>query len=396
MKIVMLTVHEATSARKVDFHFWTDVLARRGDRVDFVTVGISPLTMLKRQGRQFQGPFNVWRDVAPQVRKHLWRPLFHPMSLGKSVLNTLSKPLFALYPMLLSRKLLDGIADADVFIVENGAGLCLVPTLARKFPRARFIYSVCDRIATLNYHPIILEAERTALPYFDLVRVPAEVMVADYPTARNVRYIPHGLDKALFDEHTASPYPVGTCNVVNVGDMLFDADAITTMAKAEPSVTFHLFGKKACIDEVLPNVVTHGEVPFATIVPYIQHADAGVAPYRPAINADYLSQSSMKMTQYTYCRLPIVAPDFAARSTHMSAYVPGMPDSIVAALRRALTYDRSSIDNNQVLDWDDVTQLMLAHGNASQTVLSDTAGASSTATLATSVLAADMGMPAGA
>jgi 2-beta-glucuronyltransferase len=310
------------------------------------------------------------------------------MSLGKAALDALTKPLFALYPMLLSRSLLDGIKDVDVFVVENGAGLCLVPTLARKFPNARFIYSVCDRIATLNYHPIILEAEKAALPYFSLVRVPAEVMVADYPTARNVQYIPHGLDKALFDTHTLSPYPSGTRNVVNVGDMLFDAQAITTMAKAEPSVTFHLFGKKARIDEVLPNVMTHGELPFAAIVPYIQHADAGIAPYRPAPNADYLSQSSMKMTQYTYCQLPIVAPDFAARSAHMSAYAPGEPDSIAAALRRALTYDRVSIDNGQVLDWEGVTQLMLAHATASHTAApQETAPAARPG---------PMGMPAGA
>ncbi|SEL62715.1 2-beta-glucuronyltransferase [Pseudoxanthomonas sp. GM95] len=367
MKIVMLTVHEATSARKVDFHFWSDVLARRGDQVEFVTIGMSPLTKLKRQGRQFQGPFNAWKDVAPRVRKFLWRPLFHPMSLGKAALDALTKPLFALYPQLLSRDLLDGISDADVFIVENGAGLCLVPTLARKFPKASFVYSVCDRIATLHYHPIILEAERAALPYFSLVRVPAEVMVADYPTARNVQYIPHGLDKLAFDAPSASPYPAGTRNVVSVGDMLFDADAITTMAKAEPSVNFHLFGKQARLDEVLPNVVTHGELPFATITPYIQHADAGIAPYRPAPNADYLSQSSMKMIQYTYCRLPIIAPDFAARSAHMAAYVPGSEDSIVAALRNALSHDRDSIDNSQVLDWEGVTLHMLAHAIATPT-----------------------------
>jgi 2-beta-glucuronyltransferase len=364
MKIVMLTVHEATSARKVDFHFWTDVLSRRGDQVDFVTIGMSPLTRLKPQARQFQGPFNTWTEVAPRVRKYLWRPMFHPLSLGKAVIDALTRPLFALYPSLMSHNLLEGVSDVDVFIVENGAGLCLVPTLARKFPRARFIYSVCDRIATLNYHPIILEAERAAMPFFDLVRVPAEVMVADYPEARNVQYIPHGLDKALFDEATVSPYPSGSRNVVSVGDMLFDAHAITCMAQAEPDVTFHLFGKKACLDVALPNVVTHGERPFAAITPYIQHAEAGIAPYRPAPNADYLSQSSMKMMQYTYSQLPIVAPAFAACSGHMSGYQPGEADSIVAALRRALTYDRVSIDNSEVLGWEGVTHKMLAYALA--------------------------------
>ncbi|WCE04768.1 glycosyltransferase [Pseudoxanthomonas sp. JBR18] len=362
----MLTVHEASSARKVDFHFWTDVLASRGDEVDFVTIGLSPLTKFKPQARQFQGPYNAWINVAPGVRKHLWRPMFHPLSLGQAAVDLLTKPLFSLYPLLLSRNLLEGIADVDVFIVENGAGLCLVPSLAKRFPNATFIYSVCDRIATLRYHPIIFEAEHQALPYFDLVRVPAEVMVADYPHAENVRYIPHGLDKALFDESSISPYPAGTRNVVSVGDMLFDADAITTMAQAAPEVNFHLFGKKARLDTTLANVVTHGEVPFDSIVPYIQHADAGIAPYRPAPNADYLSQSSMKMMQYTYCRLPIIAPTFAASADHMAAYEPGNAQSIVAALRRALAYDRGLIDNSKVLSWHGATELMLTHAKAVQ------------------------------
>ena len=396
MKVVMLTVHEATSARKVDFHFWTDVLSRRGDQVDFVTVGMSPLTKLKPQARQFHGPFNTWTEVGPRVRKYLWRPLFHPLSLGKAAIDAVTRPLFALYPSLLSHSLLEGVSDVDVFIVENGAGLCLVPTLARKFPKANFIYSVCDRIATLNYHPIILEAERAALPFFDLVRVPAEVMVADYPGARNVQYIPHGLDKAVFDEATISPYPQGTRNVVSVGDMLFDAHAIACMAQAEPDITFHLFGKKACLDVTLPNVVTHGEQPFAAIVPYIQHADAGIAPYRSAPNADYLSQSSMKMIQYTYNRLPIVAPAFAASSNHMCAYVPGEADSIAAALQRALTYDRVRIDNSQVLGWEGVTQRMLAHAAASQSAASAIELPAPIPAMALPAMTPELGMTAGA
>lgn len=389
----MLTVHEATSARKVDFHFWAEVLAQAGNQVDFVTIGMSPLTRLKPQARQFQGPFNTWSEVAPRVRKYLWRPLFHPLSLGKAAIDALTKPLFALYPSLLSHNLLDGISDVDMFIVENGAGLCLVPTLARKFPRARFIYSVCDRIATLQYHPIILEAERVAMPFFDLVRVPAEVMVADYPDARNVQYIAHGLDKALFDEASVSPYPPNTCNVVSVGDMLFDAHAVTCMAQSSPAATFHLFGRKACLETALPNVVTHGERPFATIVPYIQHADAGVAPYRPAPNADYLSQSSMKMMQYTYSRLPIVAPAFAANGDHVSVYTPGAAHTIAAAVDRALQYDRTSIDNSDVLSWQGVTQKMLALAMASPA----TSGVGLPApALSTPSLAPELGMTAGA
>jgi len=359
MKIVFLTVHEATSPRKVDFHFWGDVFTRRGHHVDFVTVGFSPITALKSGGRHYRPPFNVWVDVGARLRKYLWRPPFHPFTLGHWVLNTMMSPLFSLYPNMMPESLLHGIVDADLFLVENGAGLMLVSKLAAKFPKAQFIYNVCDRIETLGYHPLILAAEKEALAHIDEIRVPAQVMVADYPAHPDVRYIPHGLDKSLFDAAHQNPYP-DSKNVISVGDMLFDSAAIETMARAFPDWTFHLFGKKAYLKNPLPNVLSHGEKPFDFIVPYILHADIGLAPYHPAPNADYLSQSSMKMIQYTYARLPIIAPHFAAAGRHhICAYDPSNKESIVGAMNAAAKFDRATIDTSQVMDWESTADALL-------------------------------------
>lgn len=351
MKITLFTVHDATSPRKVDFHFWADAFTARGHNVDFVTVGFSPFTFLKRCGRRYKGPFNRWVTIDFGARKFLWCPPLHPFTLGSRFLNSLTAPVFRLYPKLLPQKLLAGIADTDLFIIENGVGLMLLPELLRLCPQAKIIYSACDRIETLGYHPVIVKAEKDALAKIDLVRVPAKVMMGDYAGHPNVRFIPHGLDKNLFDETRKNPYKRGK-NAVNAGDMLFDADMVATLARNFPDWTFHLFGKKAVLAESFPNVLTHGEKPFGQIIPYIQHADIGIAPYRPAPNADYLSQSSLKMIQYSYCRLPIVAPAFAAAGRdHVFSYDPANEETIVDAMKMAAAFDREKIGAPIVEDW---------------------------------------------
>lgn len=143
--------------------------------------------------------------------------------------------------------------------------------------------------------------------------------------------------------------------------MLFDADAIDVMAVANPDWTFHLFGAKALPRRVLPNIVAHGEQAFERIVPFIKFADLGIAPYRDGASADYLSQSSLKMIQYSYCHLPIVAPHFAAMGrSHVMGYDPADPASIRAAFSAAGAFDRQTIATDGVLSWDETVDVLFA------------------------------------
>jgi 2-beta-glucuronyltransferase len=138
--------------------------------------------------------------------------------------------------------------------------------------------------------------------------------------------------------------------------MLFDAGMIRTVATANPDWTFHLFGRLAKLEDNLPNVVAHGERPFDEVAAYIKFADIGIAPYRPKEDADYLSQSSLKMIQYSYCRLPIVAPQFAAAGrAHVMAYAPDNADSIRTAFEKATAFDRTVIDTSKILTWEEKT-----------------------------------------
>ncbi len=359
MKVVLISGHDGASDRKTGFHFWAEIMAARGIGVDFVTVGSSYASLLKKNGKQLKKPFNQWIPLYDRVRKFTWMPLFHPMNFGNKLLNYLSWPVLHFYPFLLPRVLLDEIRDADLFVVESGSGPMLVPKLAKLCPKAKFIYNFSDRFNVVQYHPIIPHSDKYALAHFSMVRLNAADVKDAFPANAPVVYIPQAIDKALFDKPCANPY-TGPRNAISIGDMLFDGDTIRDLAAAYPDWTFHLFGKGARLETPMPNVKEYGEYPFDALVPYLKHADIGLAPYRYGPDREYLSQSSLKLVQYTYCRLPIVAPDFAAMGRdHAFSYSPA-GKSAVEAFGEAISYDRNRIDVSSVVGWEDMVDRYLA------------------------------------
>ncbi|PZQ45623.1 MAG: hypothetical protein DI551_06860 [Micavibrio aeruginosavorus] len=363
MRVVLISGHDGASDRKTGFHFWAEILARRGVDVNFVTVGSSPISLLKKHAKPLKKPFNTWAPIGERIHKYTWMPIFHPLNFSKKVLNYITWPLFLLYPFLMPRKLLEPLRSASIFIIENGAGPLLVPRLAKLCPKARFIYNSSDRPGVVKFHPIIAQSEKAAIPYFDLIRVNSSAMASDFPPDAPVRYVPQAIDKSLFDFDYPNPYE-GPRNIISVGDMLFDAPVIEQMANAYPDWTFHLFGKGARLTKPFDNVREYGEFPFKQLIPYIKFADIGLAPYFPAPQASYLSQSSLKLVQYTYCQLPVVAPDFVKGQPHIHTYDPKIGErSVLDALQRAMDYDRSSIDRNSVLNWNDVIDRMIEYAS---------------------------------
>ncbi len=357
-KVVLITAHHPDSERKTGFHFWAEILAKDGIEVAWLTTGFSHLTHFSRQRKILPLPHNSWTKLSDKVFWYAWKPLFHPVNLRTGYLNAASSVLFYFYRYLLPQKLLASIINADVCIVENGSGLLLVEDIARANPKLKLIYTVSDRIRTLNYHPLILAAEKNALPYFNLIRVPAAVMINDYDRDLPVEYIPQGLHKELFATINQNPYS-SEKNAISIGDMLFDAASIEKLAAAYPDWNFHVFGRRAHLTKTFANVHEYGEVAFNKVIPFIQHADIALAPYSEADNADYLSQSSLKMQQYTFCQLPIVAPDFASSGrAHVIPYTSG-DDSIVNSFKTAQSIKRNEIPKDAVPDWKEVIYTML-------------------------------------
>lgn len=360
-KVVLITGHDYESPRKTGFYFWAEVLTARGVDVDWITVGLSRLTFLKKDARTYVRPYNRWIDIKPHLKKFVWCPPFHPSNFNNDVLNNLTIPLFELYPHLLPSSVKEQVKNADMFIIESGAGPMLLPTLKALCPNARFIYNHSDRPNVVKFHPTIPRAEKKTLRMFDWVRTNAAATVEDFDKDVTVQYVPQAIEKEMFDADSPNPYSQPK-NAISVGDMLFDAKAIETLAKAYPDWTFHLFGRKSTLETPLPNVLAHGEVSFAAIVPYLKHADIGLAPYKDSPDAEYLSHSSLKLVQYTYCKLPIVAPHFAAIGRkHVMGYdAARIHDTILPAFEAAIHYDRQTIDTSNVLNWEEFVDRMLA------------------------------------
>lgn len=361
-RVLILTgQHFVDAPRKVDLHFIADALSKKGVHVDFVSWRLSHVSRFLSDGRWAYARsrvLNCWVEAAPGIDEYIWFSLLHPLNLKKRWLNGLTAPLFRQFGRFLPRAIVDRLPLYSHILVESGPSPLLVPAIRRAAPGARIIYHAADRLETINVHPSVISVLNQTIGLYDSIHVMAEALRRDFPAEAPVFYLPHGISKDVFDAQAVNPY-AGLRNAVSVGDMLFDAGAIETMADANPDWTFHLFGKKAAPGRPRANIVVHGEVAFETIVGFIKFADIGLAPYRAGENADYLSQSSLKMIQYTYCRLPIVAPAFAAAGRdHVCAYQPGDAASIRDAFARAVAYDRRMIDTRGVRDWGETVELL--------------------------------------
>jgi len=348
------------NTRKTGMVFWAETLARQGFDTHAVTVQLSALSAFGKARRLQAVPKperNVWRRRDERLSSFVWVAPLHPARLGVRILDWLAAPVYSLYGHFLPAAVRDIVRRADLIVVESCAAVLMFDVLkALAPPDARFVYCASDRLRTVGMHPMLETALARTAPKYDLVRVPSRAMLDDFPAGTPVAWIPHGIDKAVFDQPCASPFTRPGPHVVVAGDMLFDEQAVRVLLEGFPGVVFHAFGRMRLENLAgAPNLVAHGEVPFAALVEYLCHADVGFAPYLDRPEAHYVAESSLKLIQYTYCRLPVVAPRFAAAGrAHVCGYDAGDPISICAAMTRALAMDRAAIDASDALDWDEV------------------------------------------
>jgi 2-beta-glucuronyltransferase len=106
-----------------------------------------------------------------------------------------------------------------------------------------------------------------------------------------------------------------------------------------------------------PNLVWKGETPFKEVVPYVQHADIGLAAYLEQPGVEYQTHHSNRLQQYTFLKLPVLVPSAMQHASmpHLVPYRPDDRDSMEAALRLAANVDRTAI-TLQVPGWSRLAQ----------------------------------------
>jgi 2-beta-glucuronyltransferase len=352
--VIMSGYHDYRSKRKADLHFIADELKQRGE-VNFLSLRYSYLTRFKEDPRH-----DLWDrankyEKVDGVRCYLWRTPVHPFCLPKYC-STIENAVFATFSRHLPNVMRTVIERADIVLVESGISIIYAPLIKRLNPKARIIYMASDSLDAIGQAGAIKNALKANAALIDSARVPSPYLARDIPREIPCYYIPHGIDKTLFERIAPSPFAPGSLNAVSVGSMLFDPSFFETAGKLFPNVTFHVIGS-GYAGAAPHNVRYYPEMSFEDTLPFLKYSSFAVAPYGRDVDA-YLTHTSMKLMQYNYLGVSAVCPEIVAGSGYgRFGYDPRRPQTIKAAIEKALQ-GRSFVSQAQ-LDWRQVTELTI-------------------------------------
>jgi 2-beta-glucuronyltransferase len=361
-RAVLLSWHLYDSPRRAGFHFLADALSRLGFDVLFVTTHVSWASLLSGGGprarRAVLPAANRVRSHGPGVQSYVWLPPWHPFEVRSPALARLAAPVLRLYPRFPLGPVTPLLRDAALLLFESAAGLALLPRLRRLSPGARLAYRVSDDIRDGPFSRVVLDAEERALPAFDVVSVPTRLMLDRFAGHPRARLDFHGIRKDLFDRPSESPYGARfERNAVFTGVSKLDREAVALAAAARPRWGFHVIGPFAGLPAA-PNVIGYGELPFERTIAFVKHADLGLHTLEAGPAAATFTDS-LKVIQYTYCRLPIVSPDHIPNwRPNVFFYRAGDAASIARALDAAAAFDRARTVLDGIRSWDELAGVL--------------------------------------
>lgn len=333
-RVILVSPAYLGSRRRIGFHHLARAYWDLGWDVVFVTAPITHMQRLRGDYR-FDYPVLAEANRLVPVRERLTSFVlltrWQPASLRLPLANRVSSTWFRRYARIPLGPLDGLLSETDLIVFEGTAALLLVPRFRELAPRARIVYRASDDLRRLRVHPLLLHAEAEAVRQVDLVSVPTDEIAAALAAYGTVHVHPPAIDKAAFDRRTESPYRTKPAAVFAGVTRLFDYDTLGLAARLAPHVAFHVVGLPA--QQLPQNVTFHPELPFDDIVPYLQHATYGLLFFPPGYPS--LGQGN-KVAQYSYCRLPIVAPSFFETDRpNVCLFEPGDEGSLRRALEEA-------------------------------------------------------------
>lgn len=351
--VLIVSRHDYRTDRRTSIHFLARAMVAQGHVVRFVSVGFSWMSAIRDDPRLPMSDLaNQWQKV-DGIHAFLWKTPWHAVDLP--VVGRYGGWLYDLWARLPCDDLDAAAAAADTIIIDSGIAPVLIGRLRMQAPSARLIYRAADLLETAGVHRRVQQVLERDAAEIDLVVVVAPGMLPHFdrfPAPKLV--ITHGVDKARLERETLNPYD-GPNNIVSVGSMLFDAEAVRTAARALPDHTIHLIGNPP--GPFPANVRQYGEMPFADTLRFLQHADVGLAPYRSGPGTEYLADSSLKLLQFGALGLPAVCPHFAVGHRPLRfGYDHEHAASIVPAIRAAARAKRQPV---AIPDWADVADRLM-------------------------------------
>jgi 2-beta-glucuronyltransferase len=365
MNIVLISAHYCKSKRKAGFHWLAQTFWEQGHSITFVTTGISWLSYLihdhRLQYKSLRREANRLVQIEDRYFSYVYFPLWHPIAMPLSSLEHIVKPLWDKYPLFpIDPLFVEKVHQADMVIYESMNGLFLFDRLSKLNPAAKKVYRASDDIRThRSTSQRLIEIEESLLDKFDLISVPHKTLIeGKFKNFSNAKLQYHGVATSLFDAPSASPY-THSPNCVFVGVSLLDENFIDIASSEFPECTFTIIGPFSAKTQK-SNVKYTSEIPFEETVPYIKHADIGLITLLKKNQHASSFSDTLKVHQYRYAGLPIVAPDFIdIHRDNSFYYTPDDAESIVEAMKSALGALKSKNSKSEINDWNVVVQQII-------------------------------------
>ena len=356
---LVLSAHDYRSPRKASIHFITNELAKRGP-TRFFSLRYSMLS------RYTADPRLSLDDQANRIATHqgvecyLWKTMIHPFNTRRSWLRPAESIMYRWYSQGRNNVLRQWIKDATVILLESGVAPVFFDLIKQLNPSAKILYRASDSLEAINVAEYVNDAFARIAGDINTIALPSRALVDSIPSRHNLIFVPHGIDHSVAEKADPSPYEGEGIHAVSVGSMLFDPSFFVLASKRFPQIHFHVIGSgHPRHPEYGDNVTVYGEMPFAQTLRYIKHARIGIAPYSSTNLPAYLRDTSLKLIQYEFFKLPAICPTFiAADYPTRFGYDIGDGDSIEQAINRALSPVQPLI-TRQVLSWGEVTERML-------------------------------------
>ena len=356
---LVLSAHDYRSPRKASIHFITNELAKRGP-TRFFSLRYSMLS------RYTADPRLSLDDQANRITTHqgvecyLWKTMIHPFNTRRSWLRPAESIMYRWYSQGRNNVLRQWIKDATVILLESGVAPVFFDLIKRLNPSAKILYRASDSLEAINVAEYVNDAFSRIASGINTIALPSKALAESIPSRHNLIFVPHGIDHSVAEKADPSPYEGDGIHAVSVGSMLFDPSFFVLASKRFPQIHFHVIGSgHPRHPEYGDNVTVYGEMPFAQTLRYIKHARIGIAPYSSTNLPAYLRDTSLKLIQYEFFKLPAICPTFiAADYPTRFGYEIGDGDSIEQAINRALSPVQPLV-TRQVLSWGEVTERML-------------------------------------
>jgi 2-beta-glucuronyltransferase len=286
---------------------------------------------------------------------------FNPLTTNFPILNLIFTPFLWIYGKIIPKKMGESLKNCDLIIFESTESLLLFDKVHKLNKNTKYIYRVSDLLEVNHTPQFVIDYEKKIAPMFDLISVPSEYIFKKFNHLPNARLHYHGINKELFATVNIIPeeYTQFEKNIVFVGTTHFDNEFIKIATGLFPQWGFHIIGP---LNESAkaPNILYYGEMSFNKTIPYLKHADVGLQTRKSDYGLASLSDS-LKVLQYTYCKLPIVAPNGLNSSRkNFIYYIPGDVNSIRIALNNAITFNRSEIGTSNIHSWDELVELLIS------------------------------------